>query len=62
MREVEADDEACAGAAVDSLETSAVDFFEEDSLPPLSLPRITPVQVKHMFDHHRNPEWPTSFD
>jgi len=54
--------ELCGGAPVDSLETSGVDFFEEDRLPPLSLPRITPVQVKHMFDHHRNPEWPTSFD
>jgi ADP-ribose pyrophosphatase YjhB (NUDIX family) len=35
---------------------------EEANLPPLSLSRITPVQVKHMVDHHRNPEWPTSFD
>ena len=50
------------GAAVDSLETSGVDFFEEDKLPHLSLRRVTTVQVKHMFDHHRNPAWPTSFD
>jgi hypothetical protein len=54
--------ELCGGAAVDSLETNDVDFFEKDNLPPLWLSRITPVQVKHMFDHHRNPEWPTSFD
>lgn len=54
--------ELCGGAALESLETSEVEFFEEDKLPQLSLPRNTPVQVKHMFDHHRNPGWPTSFD
>jgi ADP-ribose pyrophosphatase YjhB (NUDIX family) len=50
------------GAAAESWETSAVDFFEEKKLPSLSLSRITPVQVQHMFDHYRHPEWPTSFD
>jgi ADP-ribose pyrophosphatase YjhB (NUDIX family) len=54
--------EPCGGAAVTSLETSAGDFFEERNLPPLSLPRVTPVQVKHMFDHYRHPELPASFD
>jgi ADP-ribose pyrophosphatase YjhB (NUDIX family) len=52
----------CGGTALCSLETDAVDFFAEDQLPSLSLPRVTTVQVKHMFDHHRHPEWPTSFD
>ena len=52
----------CGGAAVDTLETDGVDFFAEDELPPLSLSRVTAIQVKHMFDHYRNPEWPTSFD
>jgi hypothetical protein len=37
-------------------------FFPEDGLPSLSLTRVTPAQIKHMFDHHRRPEWPTSFD
>lgn len=50
------------GAPQLSLETTAVDFFAEDNIPPLSLPRVTPLQVRHMFDHHRHPEWPTSFD
>lgn len=50
------------GAAVDTLETNGVGFFDEDAIPPLSLSRVTPIQVQHMFDHHRNPEWPTSFD
>lgn len=50
------------GAASPTLETDGVDFFSEDRLPPLSLSRVTPAQVKHMFDHYRNPHWPTSFD
>jgi len=52
----------CGGVPVDSVETSDVGFFAEDELPPLSLSRVTTVQVKHMFDHYRNHEWPTSFD
>lgn len=45
-----------------SIETTGVDFFAEDAIPPLSLPRVTPVQIRHMFDHYRHPQWPTSFD
>lgn len=54
--------ELCGGAPADTLETSGVDFFKENVVPPLSLSRVTPSQVKHMFDHYRHPEWPTSFD
>jgi ADP-ribose pyrophosphatase YjhB (NUDIX family) len=54
--------ELCGGAPVTTLETSGVDFFEENALPPLSLSRVTLIQIKHMFDHQRHPEWPTSFD
>ena len=54
--------EVCGGAPIDTLETSGVDFFAQNALPPLSLSRVTPIQIKHMSDHHRNPEWPTSFD
>lgn len=50
------------GAPVHSYETDGVDFFEENDLPPLSLTRVTPVQIGHMFDHLRHPEWPTSLD
>lgn len=50
------------GAPDESLETDAVEFFEEDAIPPLSLTRMTPAQIQHMFDHYRHPEWPTSFD
>ena len=50
------------GSAAPSIETDAVDFFAEDCIPALSLTRVTPAQIRHMFDHHRYPEWPTSFD
>jgi ADP-ribose pyrophosphatase YjhB (NUDIX family) len=43
-------------------ETLEVGFFAEKALPPLSLIRVTPKQISHLFDHARNPEWPTSFD
>ncbi|MGC4050116.1 MAG: NUDIX hydrolase [Paludibaculum sp.] len=45
-----------------SHETDAVDFFAEDRIPPLSLTRVTPALIAHLFEHHRHPEWPTSFD
>jgi len=54
--------ELAGGAARTSIETTAADFFDEDDIPPLSLSRVTPVQIRHMFDHYRHPEWPTSFD
>jgi ADP-ribose pyrophosphatase YjhB (NUDIX family) len=54
--------ELCGGAAANSVETCDAEFFEEDKLPPLSVTRVTPAQLKHMFDHHRNPGLPTSFD
>jgi len=50
------------GAAAHSVETDGVDFFAEDEIPPLSLTRVTPAQIRHMFEHHRHPEWPASFD
>jgi ADP-ribose pyrophosphatase YjhB (NUDIX family) len=46
----------------ENLEIEAVGFFAEDKLPPLSLARVTPKQIAHLFDHYRHPEWPTSFD
>jgi ADP-ribose pyrophosphatase YjhB (NUDIX family) len=50
------------GAAADSFETDAVDFFDEDQIPPLSTTRVTLAQIEHMFGHYRHSEWPTSFD
>ena len=54
--------EVTGGSPKTSLETLAVDFFPEDALPQLSLPRVTPAQIQHMFEHWRHPEWPTTFD
>jgi ADP-ribose pyrophosphatase YjhB (NUDIX family) len=50
------------GEPAETLETDGVGFFDEEGLPQLSLSRVTPIQIRHMFDHYRNPEWPTSFD
>jgi ADP-ribose pyrophosphatase YjhB (NUDIX family) len=54
--------ELTGGVAAASTETSGVDFFAEDALPPLSLTRVTPAEIRHLFDHLRHPEWPASFD
>jgi ADP-ribose pyrophosphatase YjhB (NUDIX family) len=43
------------GEALSGIETSAVDFFEEDHLPELSIERNTVAQVKTMFEFLRNP-------
>jgi ADP-ribose pyrophosphatase YjhB (NUDIX family) len=50
------------GAATHSSETDGVDFFDETALPDLSVSRITPWQVRRLFEHYRNPGLPTDFD
>jgi len=50
------------GEPQDSHETADAQFFAEDQLPPLSLIRVTPSQIAHLFEHFRHPELPTSFD
>jgi len=50
------------GSVKASHETSDAKFFVEEELPPLSLSRVTPGQVTHMFEHLHNPALPTSFD
>jgi ADP-ribose pyrophosphatase YjhB (NUDIX family) len=50
------------GEAQPSIETSAVEFFAADDLPPLSQGRISVGQVQLMFEHHGNPQLPASFD
>lgn len=54
--------ELTGGAPAVSIETDGVDFFAEDNLPELSLPRVTAAQIKRMFEHYRNPGLPTDFD
>jgi ADP-ribose pyrophosphatase YjhB (NUDIX family) len=45
-----------------SMETTAVDFFPQDALPPLSLTRVLEKHIHHMFEHRANPSLPTAFD
>jgi ADP-ribose pyrophosphatase YjhB (NUDIX family) len=54
--------EVRGGSARDSHETAGAEFFDEHALPPLSLSRVTPRQIAHMFEHLRQPALPTSFD
>ncbi len=54
--------ELTGGSSRDSQETADAQFFQEDHIPPLSLSRVTPAQIRHMFEHFRHPELPTTFD
>ncbi len=54
--------EIIGGNAASSLETDAARFFREDELPSLSASRVTESQIKRMFEHLRNPDWPADFD
>ena len=46
--------ELTGGEARTSLETSAVEFFALDELPPLSMGRTNPRQIERMFAHRRD--------
>ena len=50
------------GAPAISIETGGAEFFIEDEIPPLSLPRTTPEIIRRMFELHRHPEAPAEFD
>ncbi|HZR43399.1 MAG TPA: NUDIX hydrolase [Ktedonobacteraceae bacterium] len=54
--------EIIGGAPTSSSETDGVAFFSLDDLPPLSLTRITPVQIKRLFELHQQPELGADFD
>lgn len=54
--------ELLGGSPSTSIETGGAEFFAEDALPPLSLPRVTESQLHRFFEHHRHPDWPTDFD
>jgi ADP-ribose pyrophosphatase YjhB (NUDIX family) len=50
------------GSPKASGETIGAAFFAENELPELSITRITPGQVRRMFEHHRQPDLPADFD
>lgn len=55
--------ELIGGAAIEAnTEITEVGFFPGDSLPELSVGRVTAAQITRLFAHHRNPDWPTDFD
>lgn len=54
--------ELIGGEARTSAETTAVAWFGEDELPPLSEGRVTVDQIKRWFRHWRQPDLPTEFD
>jgi ADP-ribose pyrophosphatase YjhB (NUDIX family) len=44
------------------VEADGVGFFGEHELPELSLSRVTPLQIRRFFEHHRIPDLPADFD
>jgi len=50
------------GVAAPSNETDSIGFFSEHEIPELSLTRVTPGQIRRMFEHYRNPSLPADFD
>ncbi|RPJ86915.1 MAG: NUDIX domain-containing protein [Acidobacteria bacterium] len=54
--------EIIGGEATENEEISEVGFFRSDSLPDLSVGRVTSAQIARMFEHRLHPDWPTEFD
>jgi ADP-ribose pyrophosphatase YjhB (NUDIX family) len=54
--------EVVGGVATPSNETTAVDFFRLDRLPPLSIDRVLPGQIMRMYEHWQSPGLPTDCD
>lgn len=54
--------EITGGAARESNETDAVDFFDVAALPELSTGRSTAAQIRRMLEHHLERTLPTDFD
>jgi ADP-ribose pyrophosphatase YjhB (NUDIX family) len=54
--------ELTGGSETTSLETTAVGFFREDALPPLSHTRVLATQISRAFRHREQPALATEFD
>ncbi|MFP3667822.1 NUDIX hydrolase [Priestia sp. SIMBA_032] len=54
--------EIIGGQPMKGVETSAVEFFAENKLPPLSIARNTKTQIEIAFKHLYNPKEPVYFD
>lgn len=51
-----------SGTPTISSETDAINFFALDDLPPLSLTRVTPAQIRRLFALHEQPTLKADFD
>lgn len=54
--------EILSGEPTPSDETLAVDFFDKDNLPELSMGRTTPDYIFKAFAHYQDPTLPVEFD
>jgi ADP-ribose pyrophosphatase YjhB (NUDIX family) len=54
--------EIIGGKPKEGIETSAVQFFSKNELPPLSTARNTKSQIELAFNYLKNPEKPVYFD
>lgn len=54
--------EIIGGAPTQNEEVDAIEFFAEDSLPELSVSRVTTEEIARCYKHYRNPGLPTDFD
>jgi ADP-ribose pyrophosphatase YjhB (NUDIX family) len=54
--------ELTGGTPTPSIETTEIDFFDENQLPELSPGRNQPHQIRRMFAHYRQPDLPAEFD
>ncbi len=50
------------GSPTTSIETGGAEFYAEDAIPELSLPRTTPEVIQRMYGLYRNPAAQTEFD
>lgn len=50
------------GAAKVNMETTAVEFFSRDEIPPLSVSRVTREQIQFCFEAQQDPDRPCQFD
>jgi ADP-ribose pyrophosphatase YjhB (NUDIX family) len=54
--------EITGGELRTSYETTEVGFMPLNALPELSTGRATAAQIRRMYEHSLNPQWPTEFD
>lgn len=54
--------EITGGSASPNLEIVDVGFFDPERLPPMSINRTTPAQVRRMLEHYLDPGLPADFD